>query len=706
MRPFGWMVHTAEVALANGGLRTRFAFLRNRIVYAAPRAVYQSPVKNINHPITLPFAGRCLYCAHPLLTFFQLIEIPPARCAMSSCTRCFSELSDLSVFCPHCSQANAPAFNSLLNQTVAARYHIQQRLTGGGLSAVFLATDLQPNSPVVLKFSDPQHLTRRDMTFALDATTTRAYWSEMLERMRHEAEMLLSLQHPHIVKLQDTGTLNDDLRYLVLEYLEGTTLRDTLLRQPRPTLTEALRITLTLADALAHVHARGIVHRDLNPRNVMLCGKERTVKLIDFGIAKFPQPPNAPPFTQHSLLRGTVTYASPEQCQNETLDARSDLYSLGVMLYEMVTGQKPFNGRTPTEIALQQIQTAPVAPRQLNSELTPDLEAFILRTLAKRPADRPASAAAFAAELRSAARRIVIELPEAVLPAPAQIQNTPTVAPFHFTSLERAAAPRRTLAKTLAATAMLALALATATGSSDFANSSDFIRWMKAPPAHELAAFKTADGETSSAASSLPTTAEPDAFEAMTQPLRSWTTALSAKATLPQSRAAMRDNKKDKVSATQPVPSVFATPLAPFLMTATQAAPPYAFPSGGNAWQPETNSSVPSIGLPLDSVTASIDQAAPPIQPEPRRSKAISNSNLNDDETWQPRLISWNGEVNGERLLRIELPGQPGVVEIPRAFRHRVGIIEPPQPGNDWRCVRLRVIGRGAVNLVIRWWPK
>ncbi len=626
---------------------------------------------------------------------------------MSSCTRCFSELPALSVFCSHCEQANAPAFDNLLNQTIAARYHIHQRLTGGGLSAVFLAHDLQTNSPVVLKFSDPQHLTRRDMTFALDAATTRAYWSEMLERMRHEAEMLLSLQHPHIVRLHDTGTLNEDLRYLVLEYLEGVTLRDTLLRQPHLPLAEALRITLTLADALAHVHARGIVHRDLNPRNVMLCSKERIVKLIDFGIAKFPQPPNVPPFTQHSQLRGTVAYASPEQCQNETLDARSDLYSLGVMLYEMTTGQKPFNGRTPTEIALLQIQAAPVAPRQLNDELTHDLEVFILRTLAKRPADRPASAAAFAAELRSAARRIVIEFPEAI-PVKAKIAST--VVPFHFASLERAAAPRKTIAKTLAATAMLALALAAATGSSDFA------RWIKRLPANDESSLTALITAEPSASPSVTATVEPDAFEAMTQPLRSqslnsqslnsWTAALSAKVTLPQSRAAMRDNRKDEVSATQPVPSVFATPLAPFLMTATQAAPPYAFPSAGTAWQPETNSPLPSIALPLDSATASIDQAAPPIQPEPRRSKAISNSNSGDDESWQPRLISWNGEVNGERLLRIELPGQPGVVEIPPAFRRRVGIVEPPQPGNDWRCVRLRVIGHGAVNLVIRWWPK
>ena len=631
---------------------------------------------------------------------------------MSTCTRCFSELPALAVFCPHCSQANAPVFDDLLNQVIANRYQIRVRLTGGGLSAVFLATDLQTEQPVVLKFSDPQHLARRDMTFALDASTTRAYWSEMLERMRHEAEMLLSLEHPHIVKLKGTSTLNEDLRYLVLEYLEGVTLRDSLLRQSRPTLAEALRITLTLADALAHVHARGIVHRDLNPRNVMLCDKQSIVKLIDFGIAKFPQPPNAPPFTQHSLLRGTVAYASPEQCQNEPLDARSDLYSLGVMLYEMATGQKPFNGRTPTEIALQQIQATPIAPRQLNDELTTDLEAFILRTLAKRPEARPASAAAFAAELRSAARRIVIELPEAVAPVvPPPVESARPAVPFHFASLERAAAPRRAFTKTLAATAMLALALAAATGSSDLA------KWMKKPlPAHDAASLATlnpVESETSSASPSPSATVEPDAFEAMTQPLHSWTIAWSAKATLPLQARPDRNNDKKIRMAVPQARGAFAAPFTPILMTATPNVPAYAFPSAGTGWQPESNTATPSIAPPADSVTASIDQAtAPPmptpLQAEPRRSnlKRLEVADIDDRETWWPRLISWNGDVNGERLLRIELPGQPGRVEIPRAFRHRVGIVEPPQPDNDWRCVRLRVIGRGAVNLVIRWWPK
>jgi serine/threonine protein kinase len=674
---------------------------------------------------------------------------------MSNCTRCFSDQSALAVFCATCHQPQTPAFDTLLNQTIAGRYSLQQRLTNGGLSTVFLAFDLQTQQPVVLKFSDPQHLTRRDMTYALDAETARAYWAEMLERMRREAEMLLSLRHPHIVQLYDTGTLNEDLRYLVLEYLQGTTLHDTLLTRPRLSLAEAVRITLALADALEHVHARGIVHRDVNPRNVMLCAERRRdgeterqgdvetervspslrlsvsppprlsvspsqVKLIDFGIAKFPQPHGAPPFTQHSLLRGTVAYASPEQCQNLPLDARSDVYSLGVMLYELTTGRRLFAGRTPTEIALQQIQAAPVPPRQLNDELSPDMEAVILRTLAKDPTRRPASAAAFAAELRSAARRIVIALPEPV--SVAATQALPPVAapvaetaPFHFASLERAAAPRRIWPRVLAAAAFVAICLAAGLGSLDpqrvarLMAPSDFQPLPTDVPATVNENAQQPTGAEATMEQVVATNAqaaakhEPDAFEMMTRPVSGWAAALAARMSLPGSRKAAGAGVAPKAVVPAVAHTVSVTSENPPYATPPQAVPAPVIQSDPAHLAPPDTEHPPLEAKATEPIPMPLP--APAGAPTPRYATTARADEFPHAD-WQPRVIAWNGEVQGERLLRIELPGKPGRVEIPRAYRYRVGIVEPPQPGNDWACVRLRVIGRGMVNVVIRWWPR
>ena len=134
------------------------------------------------------------------------------------------------------------------------------------------------------------------------------------------------------------------------------------------------------------------------------------IKLIDFGIAKFPQPPGAPLFTQHSTLSGTVAYASPEQCASHPVDHRSDIYSLGVVLYEMATGQRPFTGRTPTEVALKQIQSEPRPPRSINPAISVAVEKAILRALAKGPADRQQSAEELSEELRTASNQILIPL--------------------------------------------------------------------------------------------------------------------------------------------------------------------------------------------------------------------------------------------------------------------------------------------------------
>ncbi|MEK7831966.1 MAG: serine/threonine-protein kinase, partial [Acidobacteriota bacterium] len=326
---------------------------------------------------------------------------------MTRCQRCFGELSEFVVFCLNCAQVHEPDLSQLLNKTVGDRYKLYRQLGQGGLSTVFAATDLQTDRVVVVKVSDPAQLVRRELTYAIDAEAAHNYWQEMLERMRHEAEALTGIDHPNIVRFFDTGMIGDDLRFVVMEFLRGRMLREELDERGRLEIAEAANIALQLCDALGEVHARGIVHRDISPRNVMLGDQ---AKLIDFGIAKFPQPPGAPPFTQHSVLSGTVAYASPEQCQSRGVDHRSDIYSMGVMLYEMLTGERPFIGRTPTEIAIKHLQAAAQPPRLLNPSIPTNLEKTILRALAKAPEDRQQSIKELADELGTSVRQVVIPL--------------------------------------------------------------------------------------------------------------------------------------------------------------------------------------------------------------------------------------------------------------------------------------------------------
>ncbi|MDX2041741.1 MAG: serine/threonine-protein kinase [Acidobacteriota bacterium] len=193
---------------------------------------------------------------------------------MTRCQRCFGDLSEFAVFCPNCAQVHEPDLSQLLNQTVGGRYKLYRRLGQGGLSTVFAATDLQSDNIVVVKVSDPAQLVRRELSYAIDAEAARNYWHEMLERMRHEAETLTGIDHPNIVRLFDSGMIGDDLRFVAMEFLRGRTLREELDARGRLDIAEAASIALQLCDALGEVHARGIVHRDINPRNVMIadCG--------------------------------------------------------------------------------------------------------------------------------------------------------------------------------------------------------------------------------------------------------------------------------------------------------------------------------------------------------------------------------------------------------------------------------------------------
>jgi serine/threonine protein kinase len=211
-------------------------------------------------------------------------------------------------------------------------------------------------------------------------------------RYQRELEIGKRLHHPNIQQLLEEGRLGDGVGpYLVLEYVDGTLLRE-YLRQRAPLLPEeAVSITIQLADALQYCHEHGVVHRDLKPENILI-QPDGTVKLVDFGIALL-QGARRLTFRRLTTGFGTPDYMAPEQVQGDRGDARTDVYALGVMLYEMLTGDVPYHGDSPLAVMSQRVTTDAPLLRRVRSELSPALEAIVWRALRREPAERYASMA-------------------------------------------------------------------------------------------------------------------------------------------------------------------------------------------------------------------------------------------------------------------------------------------------------------------------
>ncbi len=291
------------------------------------------------------------------------------------------------------------------------RFRIVQRLGGGGMGDVYLAEQVSLGRKVAVKVLKAE--------FGLQ--------SSMEKRFRREAQLLSSVDHPAVVRVIDFGN-HDGSPCLVMELAEGQTLQEALAKGPLP-LTRALPLLAQLADGLTAIHAQGIVHRDLKPENVVLSQTTRgeQARLLDFGIAKLAEGPKDSNVSQIGVILGTPEYLSPEQAMGANLDARSDLYSFGVLAYRTLSGRLPFVGPSPRQFLAQHLAAPPIPLAEAAPHLArmPALCEVVMRALGKDPASRPANADALARALAAAA----LELPRPAEGAPAPT-STPELLPY------------------------------------------------------------------------------------------------------------------------------------------------------------------------------------------------------------------------------------------------------------------------------------
>jgi serine/threonine-protein kinase len=327
---------------------------------------------------------------------------------MLQCPRCYRQFPDdvhvcsfdLTPLQADVTIADAP-LDPLIGKTFDGKYRLDELLGGGGMGTVYRATHLLIERPVALKV-----LSQR---FVGDETAQ--------QRFRREARAAGRMQHPNAVTVTDFGATTDGYLYIVMELLQGRTLRDLLAREGPLDPARAVSIILQAAAAVGAGHAAGLIHRDLKPANVFVEQRPNmpaTVKVLDFGVAKFAVEEQADEdfntLTQVGAVIGTPRYMSPEQCSGSgAVTPASDVYSLGTILYEMLTGQTPFAGETALAVAFRQVSEPPTPPREIISSIPEELEAVVLRALAKKAGERPANANEFRSELHEVATALGFE---------------------------------------------------------------------------------------------------------------------------------------------------------------------------------------------------------------------------------------------------------------------------------------------------------
>jgi len=274
------------------------------------------------------------------------------------------------------------ALAARLQAALGDAYAVEGRLGAGGFAVVFLVRDVHLKRKLAAKVLSPDVIASHSV----------------LERFRREAETVAQLSHPHIVPLHFIGQ-KDDLVYLVMEAVDGGSLADRLHREQQLPIDDAARIFGEVASALAHAHKRGVVHRDIKPQNVLLDAESGRALVTDFGIARTAEGGS---LTATGMVVGTPAYLSPEQVSGEPSDHRADIYALGVMMYEMLAGQPPFTGATPTAVLMKRLAGPPPPLRSLRKDVPPVLEELVDACLATNPDDRIQNAGDIARALTGA----------------------------------------------------------------------------------------------------------------------------------------------------------------------------------------------------------------------------------------------------------------------------------------------------------------
>ena len=300
----------------------------------------------------------------------------------------------------------------MAGEMLAGRYCLVELVGEGGMAHVYRAIDQNTGHDVAIK------IMKRELSQDAD----------YVSRFQREAEAASKMTHHNIVNLLDVGMDGND-RYLVMEYVQGTTLKQLIQEKGHLPPATAVQICVRILSALQHAHERGIVHRDIKPQNILVAD-DGHIKVADFGIARIA---NSKTLTRDDSVMGTVYYYSPEQATGQKVGATSDLYSTGIVLYEMLTGRVPFNGENPVAIAMQHLHTPPTPIEQLVPDVPPAICHVCMRAMAKDPRNRYQSAREMAAELTMALEGRVDEL------QPRLLDEEPYVP---MTGAKQAAAPR------------------------------------------------------------------------------------------------------------------------------------------------------------------------------------------------------------------------------------------------------------------------